>query len=272
MPVARLRRSAIILTWIFMQRCPRDEHPDLPRTGRRPASSCSSPGRRIRDAAEASCARFANRVRGNVQLLADDAGPSSRAAGSAVRCHGSVPGVPGPAGGPDRMRGPVPRAAGRWSPGDPACGHTPRASAGSRGPSGVAPARSAPGPAALPDAGDHDREHDQDQPHGSGGDDEHGGHQRSAPLLIVRSRNQAAKYAPAANVPVSTAPHWRAEVASRRWPGHPQHRAIGLLAGQLQHPRRIVDPVHSHTPTPASTAVPAQPAAVAAVIKPHPSS
>jgi hypothetical protein len=33
----------------------------------------------------------------------------------------------------------------------------------------------------LPDAGDHDGEHNQDKPHDGNGEDQHGGHQRSAP-------------------------------------------------------------------------------------------
>jgi hypothetical protein len=58
----------------------------------------------------------------------------------------------------------------------------------------------------LPDADDDDGEHDQDEPHGAGGEDEYGGHRRSAPLLIVRSMNRAAKYTLAADLPVSAAP------------------------------------------------------------------
>jgi hypothetical protein len=57
----------------------------------------------------------------------------------------------------------------------------------------------------LPASDDDDGEPDQDEPHGSGGEDQCGGHQRPAPLLIGRSMNQAAKYAPAAYLPVSTA-------------------------------------------------------------------
>jgi hypothetical protein len=45
----------------------------------------------------------------------------------------------------------------------------------------------------LPDADDDEGKHDQDERHGSGGEDQYGGHQRSAPLLIVRSVNGAAK-------------------------------------------------------------------------------
>jgi hypothetical protein len=33
----------------------------------------------------------------------------------------------------------------------------------------------------LPDPDDHDGEHDQDKPHDGDGEDQHGGHQRSAP-------------------------------------------------------------------------------------------
>jgi hypothetical protein len=33
----------------------------------------------------------------------------------------------------------------------------------------------------LPDADDHHGEHDQDKPHDGNGEDQHGGHQRSAP-------------------------------------------------------------------------------------------
>jgi hypothetical protein len=58
----------------------------------------------------------------------------------------------------------------------------------------------------LPDADDDDGEHDQDEPHGTDGEDVNDGHWRSAPLLIVRSMNQAAKYVPVADLPVSTAP------------------------------------------------------------------
>jgi hypothetical protein len=34
LPAARLRRSAMVLTWIFMQRCLRDERTHLPRGAR----------------------------------------------------------------------------------------------------------------------------------------------------------------------------------------------------------------------------------------------
>ena len=91
------------------------------------------------------------------------------------------------------LNGSVPRAADRGSQMDPAGGRTPRAGAGPAGQSGVALARSAPCWRLLPDADDDEGEHDQDEPHGSGGEDQRGGHQRSAPLLIVRSMNEAAK-------------------------------------------------------------------------------
>ena len=97
----------------FTRPVPSDACRTLPRTGRRPGSSCSPPGRHVRDVAEASCAHFTNRFREDVRLLADGAGPSGRAAGSAISCHGFVPGVSGPVGERDRMLGSVPRAADR---------------------------------------------------------------------------------------------------------------------------------------------------------------
>ena len=39
---ARLWRSAIVLTWIFMQRCPREERTHLPRTGSSAAGTARS--------------------------------------------------------------------------------------------------------------------------------------------------------------------------------------------------------------------------------------
>ncbi len=45
----------------------------------------------------------------------------------------------------------------------------------------------------LPGADDDDGEHDQDEPHGSDGEDQYGGHRRSTPLLIVRSMKRGRK-------------------------------------------------------------------------------
>src|SRR6266704_3699628 len=70
---------------------------------------------------------------------------SAHAAGSAIRCRGSVPGCVRPVGERDRvLYGSVPRAADRGSQMDPAGGRTPRAGAGPTWQSGVALARSAP--------------------------------------------------------------------------------------------------------------------------------
>lgn len=57
----------------------------------------------------------------------------------------------------------------------------------------------------LPDDDNHHGGHDESR--STDGKDQQGGPQRSAPLLIVRSTNEAAKYAPAKDLPVSTAPH-----------------------------------------------------------------